>query len=140
MVSCLVLGYPSFSAARDANIFAIGEVEIGMTSGQVVALIGKPTTTEDHDGFFRVTYHYALRSVTFDESLKVSAAQSTSPDFCLSPGICPGMKWGEVRGKLAGWEIHELNEETLKIHGDGCWARATAHAGRVAVVEFSCTP
>ncbi|WP_163840824.1 hypothetical protein [Pseudoxanthomonas sacheonensis] len=133
---CL-LAIPVDAACDD--VLAIGPVRVGMKKEEVVRSLNSPRAVKNSSGFIQKIYSYDRLVVAFDEDMRVAGVESSNPRYCLDGWLCPG---GDFRAasRKAKTASATVSTNKITVHGDGCWAVATAKLGLVNAVIIKCEP
>ena len=126
------------------NELSIGGIALDADESLVVRALGQPQRITDTGDFLNIRLDYPGLTIWLGEGRRVGEILSTSPEYCTSGGICPGMALSQVQA-LYGLPLVAAREdgqfmEYFPESNFPCWLQLAVADGVVKSIRAECQP
>jgi hypothetical protein len=139
LVGSLVAGTASPGGGQPS----IGGVALGDDRQAVIGRLGEPQRTIHTGDSLDPQLEYDGLTIWLWEGQGVAQIRSTSPKYCLSAMVCPGISASSLRMQLGKPmnrpDVVEGRNE-FALNAEACWLEATVSLGVLTTLEIKCQP
>ena len=140
----LVAMHASEQCAAEAAFPAkLGPIALGQSRTSVETSLGKPRTTIRTGDVLDPELKYRGLTIWITHDSRVGGIRSTSPGYCTTDGICPGMPMAAAKKRVgmtrSGKSLTDGSNE-YAVTAEACWLAIAVAKSAVVSLELKCQP